>query len=193
MHDTPKLAPAPPTCCCSSPVSAATNGRSSLASSIHRHRQSHMRKEAACKANSERRDSTTRRAQQHPTAHFRALSFFCSLLSLTNAPRSHVCERACEWEYVRVCSTHTRACTHRLTEGGDRFVFVGFNGAALCVPACVCVRVTMSVCGWLANNKNEECRHRHRSAFGREQAQYIYVLKLKEMKYIFFLNIKSRL
>lgn len=117
--------------------------RRSLA--VDPHRQSHMRKEAACKANSERRDSTT----QHPTtAHFRALSFFCSLLSLWRPHCLHVCERVSESLRVCVCFlfAHTFVAAHKLTEGGDRFVFVGFNGAALCMPVCACDYE----CVWLA-------------------------------------------
>lgn len=40
---------------------------------------------------------------------------------------------------------------HTLThEGGDRFVFVGFNGAALCMCLAVCVCVGDCECVWLA-------------------------------------------
>lgn len=79
-------------------------------------------------------------------------------------------------EYVRLCVRFLFALAfvpaHTLThEGGDRFVFVGFNGAALCVCLAVCVCGTVSVCGWLANNKNEECRQVYRSALNSKGAQ----------------------
>lgn len=134
-------APAPPTCCCSSPVSAATNGRSSLASSIHRH--SHMRKEATA-----RRDVASSSIQR-----IRALSFFCSLLSQAAAVLACVCVSVSMCACVCASSLHSHSClhTHTLThEGGDRFVFVGFNGAALCVCAWLCVCVWDCECVWLA-------------------------------------------
>lgn len=157
-------APAPPTCCCSSPVSAATNGRSSLASSIHR--QSHMRKEATA-----RRDVASSSIQR-----IRALSFFCSLLSQAAAVPACVC--VSEWVCALVCTlplcTRIRACTHTHSHTRAAIaLYLLVLMALLCVCVClaVCACGTVSVCGWLANNKNEECRQEYGSAFNSKGAQ----------------------
>jgi len=107
-----------PTCCCSSPVSAETNGPSY--SSIH----SHMRKAQAFKSN----EAAT--ATQHPK-----ISLFLSFSLSRSFALSH-------FRPLRVCvfplfSLAFILHTHSL-EGGDRFVFVGFNGVvAVCVFVCM--------------------------------------------------------
>lgn len=131
-------APAPPTCCCSSPVSAATNGRSSLASSIHRH--SHMRKEA-----------TARRDVASSIQPIRALSFFCSLLSQAAAMLACVCEWVSLCVCVCVSSLHSHSWlhTHSHTRAAIALYLLVLM-ALLCVCAWRCVCVGDCECVWLA-------------------------------------------
>jgi len=82
-------------------------------------------------------------------------------LSLSHSRQPLLCLCVCFlFSLTFILRTHT----HTLTEGGDRFVFVGFNGVvAVCWCACFVV-------GW-QNNKNEECLQTNRSGFGWACAQ----------------------
>lgn len=87
-----------------------------------------MRKEPAAKASNDDGDGDSDAAYQD-------LVLSPSIILLLSRAQRVVCVSA----LARVFPLHTRIhIAHTLTEGGDRFVFVGFNGAAaVCWCACV--------------------------------------------------------